>query len=341
MRKLASIQKITGLEAIEGADNILKAKVLGWELVIKKGEFEVGDYCIYCEVDSLLPDKPEFEFLKSKGFRIKTIRLRGQISQGICFPLSFLPANFEIEEGADCTEALGITKYEPPFDSGSARLGGDLKGSFPSFIPKTDETRVQILQNVLSKYKGQPCYIAEKLDGSSATYYIKDGIFGVCSRNFELDESEKNTFWQVAKKLNIEEKLRSLNGNYAFQGELVGEGVQYNKMRLKGNTVFFFNIFKIDTREYVPYADFVKLMKQLDLPIVPILNDNFILTESITELVEMSKIKSSIRPEIWAEGIVIRLLEDKLDKYLLKDLGGHGRVSFKVINPEFLLKYNE
>ncbi|WP_337044870.1 RNA ligase (ATP) [Emticicia sp. 17c] len=341
MRKLASIQKITGLEAIEGADNILKAKVLGWELVIKKGEFEVGDYCIYCEVDSLLPDKPEFEFLKSKGFRIKTIRLRGQISQGICFPLSFLPANFEIEEGADCTEALGITKYEPPFGPGSARLGGDLKGGGPSFIPKTDETRVQILQNVLSKYKGQPCYIAEKLDGSSATYYIKDGIFGVCSRNFELDESEENTFWQVAKKLNIEEKLRSLNGNYAFQGELVGEGVQYNKMRLKGNTVFFFNIFKIDTREYVPYADFVKLMKQLDLPIVPILNDNFILTESITELVEMSKIKSSIRPEIWAEGIVIRLLEDKLDKYLLKDLGGHGRVSFKVINPEFLLKYNE
>lgn len=94
MRKLASIQKIIGLEPIEGADNIMKAKVLGWELVIKKGEYAVGDFCIYCEIDSVLPNKPEFEFLKSKNFRIRTIRLRGQISQGICFPLSMLPEGF-------------------------------------------------------------------------------------------------------------------------------------------------------------------------------------------------------------------------------------------------------
>ncbi|GAB3511012.1 RNA ligase (ATP) [Emticicia fontis] len=341
MRKLATIQRIIALEPIEGADNILKAKVLGWELVTKKGEFAVGDLCIYCEVDSLLPDKPEFEFLKSKSFRIKTIRLRGQISQGICFPLSFLPEDFEIEEGADCTDALGITKYEPPFDPGSAHLGGNVKGRFPSFIPKTDETRVQILQNVLAKYKGETCYVAEKLDGSSATYYIRNGEFGVCSRNLEIEEDNENTFWKVAKELNIEEKLRSLNGNFALQGELVGEGVQYNKMRMKGNTVFFFNLFKIDTFEYVSYADFMKLMNELELPTVPVLNDNFILPDSIADLVEMSKIKSSIQPAMWAEGIVIRLLDEKLDKYLLRDIGGHGRISFKVINPEFLLKFNE
>ncbi|RFS13974.1 RNA ligase (ATP) [Emticicia sp. C21] len=338
MRKLASIQRIIALEPIEGADNILKAKVLGWELVTKKDEFAVGDLCIYCEVDSLLPDKPEFEFLKSKSFRIKTIRLRGQISQGICFPLSFLPENFEIEEGADCTDVLGIIKYEPQIP---ANLVGIMKGGFPSFIPKTDETRVQILQNVLAKYKGEACYIAEKLDGSSATYYIRDGVFGVCSRNLEIEEDNENTYWKVAKVLNIEEKLRSLNGNYALQGELVGEGVQYNKMKMKGNTVFFFNLFKIDTFEYVSYADFMQLMKALELPTVPVLNDNFILPNSITDLVEMSKIKSTIQPAMWAEGIVIRLLNEKLDKTLLRDLGGHGRISFKVINPEFLLKFNE
>lgn len=338
MRHLASIQRIIALEPIEGADNILKAKVLGWELVTKKDEFAVGDLCIYCEVDSLFPDKPEFEFLKAKSFRIKTIRLRGQISQGICFPLSFLPEDFKIEEGVDCTEAMGITKYEPPIP---ASLVGIMKGGFPSFIPKTDETRVQILQNVLAKYKGEACYVAEKLDGSSATYYIRDGEFGVCSRNLEIEEDNENTFWKVAKELNIEEKLRSLNGNYALQGELVGEGVQYNKMKMKGNTVFFFNLFKIDTFEYVSYADFMQLMKELELPTVPVLNDNFILPDSITDLVEMSKIKSTIQPAMWAEGIVIRLLDEKLDKYLLRDLGGHGRISFKVINPEFLLKFNE
>ncbi len=341
MRKLASIQKIIALEPIEGADNILKAKVLGWELVIKKGEFAVGDFCIYCEVDSLLPDKPEFEFLRAKSFRIRTIRLRGQISQGICFPLSYLPESFEIEEGADCTDAMGIIKYEPPFDPGSACLGGNAKGKFPSFIPKTDETRVQILQNVLAKYAGQACYVAEKLDGSSATYYIRDGVFGVCSRNLEIEEDSQNTFWKVAKALSIEEKMRSLNGNYALQGELVGEGIQYNKMRMKGNTVFFFNLFKIDTFEYVSYANFMRLMKELELPTVPVLNDNFILPDSISDLVEMSKIKSSLQPAMWAEGIVIRLLDEKLDRSLLRDLGGHGRISFKVINPEFLLKYNE
>lgn len=242
MRHLASIQRIIALEPIEGADNILKAKVLGWELVTKKDEFAVGDLCIYCEVDSLFPDKPEFEFLKAKSFRIKTIRLRGQISQGICFPLSFLPEDFKIEEGADCTEAMGITKYEPPIP---ASLVGIMKGGFPSFIPKTDETRVQILQNVLAKYKGEACYVAEKLDGSSATYYIRDGEFGVCSRNLEIEEDNENTFWKVAKELNIEEKLRSLNGNYALQGELVGEGVQYNKMKMKGNTVFFFTLLRL------------------------------------------------------------------------------------------------
>lgn len=145
MRKLASIQRIKALEPIEGADAIERATVLGWQLVVKKDEFRVGELCIYCEIDSILPEKPEFEFLKSRGMRIRTIRLRGQISQGICFPLSFLPAETLIEEDSDVTEILGVTKYEPPIP---ASLAGVMKGAFPSFIPKTDETRVQVLQNM-------------------------------------------------------------------------------------------------------------------------------------------------------------------------------------------------
>ena len=234
MRKLASIQLIRSLEPIEGADVIEKATVLGWQLVVKKGEFRVGDLCVYCEIDSLLPDRPEFEFLKPRGMRIKTIRLRGQVSQGICLPLSILPDGIAFEENADCTTILGITKYEPPIP---ACLSGIVKGKLPSFIPKTDETRVQVLQQLLSKYKGEKCYISEKLDGSSATFYIYNNEFGVCSRNLELLEDAANSFWKVARQMDIENKLRALNGNYAIQGELVGEGIQGNKLRLKGQTV--------------------------------------------------------------------------------------------------------
>jgi len=114
LRKLASIQKIRALTPIEGADAIEMATVLGWQLVVKKGEFQAGGLCVYCEIDSILPARPEFEFLKPRGMRIKTIRLRGQISQGICFPLSILPEGSPIEEGADVTEILGIAKWEMP-----------------------------------------------------------------------------------------------------------------------------------------------------------------------------------------------------------------------------------
>src|SRR6056297_506501 len=101
MRKLASIQKIRSLDPIEGADAIERATVLGWQLVVKKGEFKPGDLAVYCEIDSLMPERPEFEFLKPRKMRIRTVRLRGQVSQGICFPLSILPDDFPAEEGAD------------------------------------------------------------------------------------------------------------------------------------------------------------------------------------------------------------------------------------------------
>lgn len=338
MRKLASIQRIKSLEPIEGADAIEKATVLGWQLVVKKGEFQVGDWVVYCEIDSLLPDRTEFAFLKPRGMRIRTIRLRGQVSQGICFPLNILPAEVEIQEDLDLTEVLGITKYEPPIP---AFLSGKVKGKFPSFIPKTDETRVQVLQKVLDKYRGVSCYVSEKLDGSSATYYMKDGEFGVCSRNMELYEDEENSFWKVARELDIEGKLRTLQKNIAIQGELIGEGIQDNKLRLRGQSVRFFNAFDIDRFEYLPYPDFMDLMKKLDLPIVPIYETDYILENDIAAIVQKATVKSLICKDVWAEGIVIRPHQEKIDLLLSIESFNTGRVSFKAINPEFLLKYAE
>lgn len=338
MRKLASIQRILHLEAIEGADAIEKATVLGWQLVVKKGEFGVGDLCVYCEIDSLMPDRPEFYFLKPRGMRIKTIRLRGQVSQGICFPLSILPDGFTPEEEIDCTELLGIIKYEPPIP---ACLGGIVKGKFPAFIPKTDETRVQVLQKLLDKYRGEKCFVTEKLDGSSATFYVNNGEFGVCSRNFELLEDAENSFWKVARQMEIERKLRSLNGNYAIQGELIGEGIQSNKLKLRGQTIRFFNAFDIDRFEYLPLGRFMELFRTLELPTVPIISESYELDNDINTIMQMATAKSNLCPNAWAEGIVIRPLVEKLDMILSNENFNNGRVSFKAINPEFLLKYGE
>ncbi len=330
MRKLASIQRIKAIEAIEGADAIEKAGVLGWQLVVKKNEYQVGAWCVYCEIDSILPDRPEFEFLKPRGMRIKTIRLRGQISQGICLPLSILPANTPIEEDTDVTELLGIIKYEPPIP---AQLAGNAKGLFPSFIPKTDETRVQVLQNVLDKYAGELCYIAEKLDGSSVTYYIRNGEFGVCTRNLELLEEANNSLWKVARATDLEAKMRSIGENIAFQGEIIGEGIQSNKYKLSGQTVRFFNVFKIDAYTYLSYEDFMALMQSLNLPTVPIINTEYLLSNNIEALVALATRRSVLLSTTWAEGIVIRPL--------IEAQGMFGRVSFKAINPEFLLKHGE
>jgi len=188
VRKLASLQKIRELNEIKNADRIESAKVLGWNVVVRKGDFKVGDLCIYVEIDSILPERKEFEFLREKKFRIKTRKIRGIISQGIAFPLSILNnffdkisiqrdamtneinsilatkagKQFELKIGDDLTELLGIKKYEPPI---KIDLTEKIKGDFPSFIPKTDEPRVQTIPEILERYKGHKFYITEKVDG--------------------------------------------------------------------------------------------------------------------------------------------------------------------------------
>jgi len=329
MRKLASIQRIRSLEPIEGADSIEMARVLGWQLVVKKGEYKVDDLCIFCEIDSILPDKPEFEFLSPRKMRIKTIKLRGQISQGICFPLSFLPVGNEIVEGKDVTELMGVKKFEPPIPF---CLEGKMKGRFPAYIPKTDEPRIQVINDLLKLHQGEKCYITEKIDGTSVTYFIKDGDFGVCSRNLELYEDAENSFWKLARELDIENKLRKLKGNYAIQGEVVGENIQSNTLKLHGQTVFFFNIFDIDKFQYFGFNEFRDTMQSLGLQTVPIISEGYILDPDIDALVQLSVGKSIINKDGWREGIVIRSLTEKRM--------GNERFSFKVINPNFLLKYD-
>ncbi len=330
-RQLASIQKVYNIRPIEGADKIVVCNILGWNVVIRKDEFKDGDLVVYCEVDSILPQKPEFEFLKDRGYRIKTIKLKKQISQGICFPLSVLP-NGAYNEGDDVTELLGVTKYEIPIP---AQLQGKVKGYFPGFIRKTDEIRIQSYPKLIDEMQGKPVYITTKIDGSSFTAYVKDGVFGVCSRNLELKEDDpdnfRNSFVSIAKKLNLKEKMLSLNNSIAIQGELAGVGIAKNKLNLKELDVYFFNAWDITNQKYLDFNDFVYTINSLGLKTVPIEHSDVEFNwKSVDELLELARGKYE-GTNNHKEGIVIRPVVETYSDSL------RGRMSFKVINNDFLL----
>ncbi|NML40117.1 RNA ligase (ATP) [Chitinophaga sp. G-6-1-13] len=333
-RKLASVVVIDDLQPIAGADLIEVATVKGWKLVVKKQEFRIGDHAVYCEIDSFLPEKDEFEFLRKSsfrkmgdqsGFRLKTMKLRGQLSQGLLLPVTVLNG-YAYTLGEDVSAILGIVKYEPPVP---ASLAGMAKGNFPIFIPKTDEERIQNLSAEYEAYKKESFYVTEKLDGSSATFYFRDGEFGVCSRNLDLLETADNTFWKVARLLDLPMRLTALGKNIALQGELIGEGIQGNPYGIKGQTARFFNAFDIDAYAYLPLNDFRELMDEFGWEHVPILDEAFTLPDTVDELLLAAEGNSALSPagkHVEREGVVIR----SADK----------RISFKVISNKFLLNEN-
>lgn len=339
-RKLATIRRIDNIQPIEGADMIELATVGGWKVVVAKNvNHKVGDLVVYCEIDSFLPVEPEFEFLRkssfkkmadgTEGFRLKTIKLRGQVSQGLILPLKDAYEVFKRNtpnmdmgwfEGLEITEMLNIVKYEPPVP---AQLAGQVKGMFPSFLKKTDEERIQNLTREFEGYKNEVFYVTEKLDGSSVTYYVKDGVFGVCSRNLDLVESETNSMWKFAITSGLKDRLLSLNKNIAVQGEIIGEGIQGNPYKQIGQTVRLFNGFDIDKYEYLSLDELLKLSDFLEVNTVPMLDLDFKLPETVDELLSYADSKSVLNGKFDREGVVIRSHDRK--------------ISFKVISNKFLL----
>jgi hypothetical protein len=371
MRNLASIQVIKSLSPIPGADKIEKAEVLGWELVVKKSEFNVGDKVIYVEIDSVLPELSPFEFMRSRKFRVKTIKLKSQISQGIAFPLSVLTEvdpSFDITKlkiGDDVTEALKITKHDPEAELDTPEPEAVKKtwlqkkwsywkwklfgfkpskapNGFPtSLCPKTDETRVQNMGSALEKHVGERLQFSEKVEGQSVSYIYRNdgnwlarllgqqGSFLACSRNCIVYNSRKSgdtshRIMKVALKYDIQNKMKRLARNLAIQGELIGPGVQSNIYKLDDHDIRVFLIWDIDKQQYLPYAEMVALLEQLELPMVPFLGFEEVKPD-IKYYVELSKGKSKLNPSVLREGIVCRSTTN-------------GSFSFKSINPNYLLE---
>lgn len=311
-RVLAEVVRIETIDPIPNADAIEVVTIRGWKVVVQKGLYKVNDLAVYFSIDALLPEEPEFEFLRDRcyvsktqegaGFRIKTITLRKQISQGMLMPMAEmmrLLGGVIPREGTDVTEILNVKKYEKILP---AELGGNARGNFPSFIPKTDEHRIQnFIGKFKNEYRDHEWEVSLKCDGSSMTVYYngtlpadpaktigekiarffselfngkKVGRFGVCSRNLDLKESADNTFWKVAREYDLEGKLRDYfdrtGKSIAIQGELMGPGIQKNREELVRHDLYIFNIWDIDEQRYWTSSERVQFASEYGLTLVPV-----------------------------------------------------------------------
>jgi hypothetical protein len=382
VRKLASIQRIKRKFPIAGADSIEGVMVEGWELVTKKNEFNENDKCVYIEIDSVVPNIPEFEFLAVRQFKVKTIKLRGQLSQGLAVPLSVLPKEYQNKDvGFDVTNILGVKRIVkasekvkevnviyPKSKIGKLFSLGYLKNKFkyafchlfgimnskkwPGLFDKTDETRVQYMQNKIDERKDLEATITEKLDGCSLSILIpKEGNIRIFSRNFELlgwdsptpliekigrflrfvPNNNENHYAIIARK--YKESFLRIQKYYkkevVIQGEILGPGIQKNRYGFKEFNFFAFNAFINDGSNN--QRSLIEFMSYFDLPVVPFIDKIVINNQTVAEFVKMSIGRSKLNNNTIREGLVVTIKETDELKYL----------SFKVINPEFSLKFQD
>ena len=370
MRQLASVQKICELRPIEGADKICVAMMenLGWECVVKVGEFALNDLCIYLETDSKCPERPEFEFLRERKFKIRIIKLRKQVSMGLIMPLSILPKDITPVQGLDVTEALGIVHYQKQEEEAEEQnLAKNFKSKskiltfmmqfaifrwiyfklnhvdkgWPRWCTHTDEIRVQVCAKLFINNMDKLWYVAEKIDGQSATIFyhkskkwgIPNWIFGVCSRNIWLKRPNESSYWRMAKKYDLENKLAKLKKEIVIQAECTGVAIQGNKYELPEVDLFVFNV--IIDGQRCSVSEMESFCNEMGLKTVPIVDRSFDpkslgniseIRDIVHALLKMSNGKSILNANTIREGLVFRLIENP-------------NISFKVISPEFELKY--
>lgn len=347
MSKLASIQRIVDVQPIPGADNIEVVTVLGWQIVTKKGEYKIGDLCTYIQIDTVVPAEKQFEFLESRKYRVKTIKLKGQISQGL-----IIPAVEGKKEYDDVTSIIGVTKYSKVDNNPKEKrpkapkkwyrkwiylfkynvlyklfpnLEQKTSDPFPTdIVSKTDEERIQNIPGVLHKYKGKKFVVSYKLDGSSITIINNKTGYRICSRNRELftNDNEWVRTFQETQFYKHMENLVDLYGQHVIvQGEMIGKP-NGNHHKLDKNEIRLFNII-VNGKRLSP-EQFVAVCNHYSIPHCPVFA-TLTLNHTMEEVLKMSEIKDCINPKVEAEGLVWRSVD--------------GSLSFKAINNKYLLKH--
>jgi len=331
-RKLATIRKINDISNIEHADTLCVYHIDGWKVVDKIGKFAKDSLIIFLEVDSWVPtnvapfltkaghEPKEYEGVL--GERLRTVKLRGQLSQGLLLPINSLPSvlQMEAEEGSDVTEALGVLKWERPI---SPQLYGQAKGSFPSFLRKTDQERIQNIGRTLESYVNETFEVTIKLDGSSCTIFVNEENDGVCSRNLELKQNEDNAFWRIALDYDIHKKIRAYGKNVAVQGELIAPNIQSNYEKVTKPEFYVFDVFDIDKQEYMLPKERQEFCKLLDIPHVPIIDKAFTMVVDVDKLLDMAE-GNGMNQGVKREGLVFK--------------HNSSSFSFKAISNSYLLK---
>lgn len=354
MRKLATIRKIEEIKPIEGADAIEAARVDGWWVVIKKGEYAVGATVVYLEIDSWVPQELAPFLVKGaipreyngvKGERLRTVKLRGQISQGLILPLyNYGPTAAAMqawhstrpydpdETHFDVTEILGIQKWEPEV---AASMRGTIRGNFPAWLRKTDQERIQNCYKEVAKKFDSPWVAEEKLDGSSMTVGMLGDEVHVCSRNLsiKLDDTE-NTFVKTALSTNAIGALLSYGKNIALSGELIGPGIQGNKYALTTHQWHIFDIYDVDAGRYMTPSEREGVLTDLialhglEVKAVPRVASCSLKGMTVDELLKHAEGESALNRKTQREGIVWKCLDD-------------GDLSFKAISNAWLIKNKE
>lgn len=342
MRKLVTCRKITAIHPIKNADMIEEVCIDGWSVVAQKGIHNEGDTVVFFEIDSFLPESDDRfasfmqfgvkTFNGLRGHRVKTKKLRGVYSQGVIIPVSEFP-EIEVDFEKDFAEEVGVVKWEKSEVNGYT---GDAKGSFPGFLVKSDQDRIQnVYGRLVRDYKDESFVGTLKMDGSSITvFYDESGDeLGVCSRNQQLKLDleqpldQQGKFIEGAARSELFDKVMRLHniygGSWAIQGELVGPGIQGGFEKFDQYQVFAYNIFDIDSHEFVSYTKFTEMAESVDLECVPVVYDDCeILKEGMGKIIKMADGKglhSSYR-----EGIVWKQV--------------NGKKQFKAISNKYLDK---
>ena len=338
-RKLASVQRVLDIVPIVGADAIEAVRINGWQCVVKKNTFAVGDRGVFFEIDAVPPDLPAYRFLwtpkntapaegaRPEKFRIRTMTLRGCLSQGLFLPLAEAGLPDDVPDGEDVSARLGVTKYDPPLPPGS----GDLRAPFPRLVPRTDEERVQSAPAVLDELRGLPYVATLKCDGTSATFLVDpdDGLFHACGRNWSIREGD-NVYWSVARRLDLEGKLRARAGRYALQGELCGPGIQKNRLGLAATSLFVFSAYDLAENHFLPDAEMRALAAEMGLTPVPVVESGESFAHDLASLLKLAEGHyPGTKNE--REGVVIRARDERRSATL------QGRLSFKAISNRYLL----
>lgn len=345
-RKLATLQQVSSVSNHPNADRLDTVTIKGWTVITGRDEVKEGDWVVYFEIDSFLPEIPEFEFLRKSsfrthptlgsGFKLSTQKLRGIVSQGLVIPLdklNHLLPDIQLISDFDLTDILHIQKWETILPT---QLQGFAEGMFPSSLRKSDQQRIENCADVIfTQHLKTQFEITLKLDGSSCTCYYKDGEVGVCSRNLELklsEENESNAFVKTAKETGLLDALSKLQRNIAVSAELMGPGIQGNREKLDKITLFVFDIWDIDNQKYLGTQERENLFIQLKLlgftgHHVPVIAKYQTLPE--LGILDVATSKTFVdRPSLnspIAEGCVFKSID--------------GQLSFKSINPRYLLKF--